>query len=403
MFVDYELPAVIRVTPARGHKEKHLLCKIRGRSDIREVSVAEAPLVGVIHRADGKSKYRSIDGHLYAVVGRFTDLRKGLGSKRFLKRTRIEDRLLEIARTDLASQPRSSVNQDSILMSNAGIPQFKGHEPPDLFRPSRFENIWTRIPTIEDRRLSPDGEADVERWRHIVDTALEGVVLCEDSVWLRVPEPCIAVFPDSTRVYASHGDSAFYAEGNSQPAPHGKETLYWRDVQDVCFSVNDWEQACAFVDAHIAEMTALSPIKTHRTFDVVRIEVFDPAAFSFDFETAEFRRLADRVSHLGTTAMRVPSRPSTWKKKAPAAFIEALAQLDVARAVEDGSSSTTESALEHVLETVNRLGDPLSAAGLRCDVFARSINRGLERWADRPITLETGGPAHGTAWIGRQR
>jgi hypothetical protein len=150
-------------------------------------------------------------------------------------------------------------------------------------------------------------------------------------------------------------------------------------------------------------VTALSPIKTHRTFDVVRIEVFDPAAFSFDFETAEFRRLADRVSHLGTTAMRVPSRPSTWKKKAPAAFIEALAQLDVARAVEDGSSSTTESALEHVLETVNRLGDPLSAAGLRCDVFARSINRGLERWADRPITLETGGPAHGTAWIGRQR
>ncbi|MCV9964031.1 hypothetical protein OIU34_19305 [Pararhizobium sp. BT-229] len=167
--------------------------------------------------------------------------------------------------------------------------------------------------------------------------------------------------------------------------------------------MNDWEQACAFAEAHIAEMTALSPTKPHRKFDIARIEVFDPSAFSFDFETAEFRRLADRVSHLGTTAMRVPSRPSTWKKKAPSAFLEALAQLDAARATEDGCSSATEIALEHALDTVNRLGDPLSAAGLRCDVFVRSISRGLERWADRPISIETDGPAHGTAWIDRPR
>lgn len=405
MLVDYELPAVIRATPARASKEKHILCKVRGQSDVREVSDSEAPLVGVIYRADGKSKYRLFDGHLHAVVGRFSDLRRGVGNKRFLRRTSIETRLMDAVRAELASHPRSLVSSESLQLSTPRtFEQFKFHEPPDRFTHSAtFERDWQRMPSVDHQRVSANGDEDVERWRRMVELALEEVVLCEGSVWIRVPEPCIAIFPSRTKTYTTQGDTVFYAAGETQPLPHGKDLLYWRDVQDVCYSLNDWDKACAFNNRHIAEMTALSPIKPHRKSDIDRIEVFDPDAFSFDFETAEFRRLAARVSHLATTAMRVPSKPTTWKKKAPDAFIDVLRRLDLARASGEDWQADAEIALENVLDAVVRLDGVLSALGLNCDVFARSIERGLERWADRPISLEPGMSAALAGWDGRRR
>lgn len=404
MLVDYELPAVILATPARGSKEKHILCKVRGQSDIREVSDSEAPLVGIIYRADGKSKYRLFDGHLHAVVGRFSDLRKGVGSKRFLSRTSIEARLMDVVRAELASHPRAMVSSESLQIATPRIYEpFKFHEPPDRFKSSAtFEHQWKRIPLADHQRMAANGDEDVERWRGIVELALEEVIVCEGSVWIRVPEPCIAIFPSLSKVNTTQGDTAFYAAGRTPPLPHGKDLLYWRDVEDVCFSLNDWDKACAFNDRHLAEMNANSTTRPHRTSDIGRIEVFDPDAFSFDFETAEFRRLADRVSHLATTAMRVPSKPGTWKKKAPEAFIDVLQQLNLARNSGEDWQADTEIALETVLDAVDRLGDVLTATGLKCDVFARSIERGLERWADRPISLETGKNAALAGWGDRR-
>jgi hypothetical protein len=403
MLVEYELPAVIRSIPARSSKERHTLCKIRGQSDIREVSGSDAPLLGVIHRAEGKSKYRLFDGQLHAVVGRFSDLRKGVGSKRFLRRTSIEARLMDAVRAELEAQPKPLVNPDSQqILAQRINQQFKFHEPPDLFTHSTsFEAVWNRIPLFTDQRVSENGAEDAERWRLMADVSLAGVILCEDSVWTKVPEPCIAIFPSPTKTYTAQGDTAFYESAEAQPLPHGSSPLYWRDVQDVCFSVNDWDKACAFTDRHIAEIETLYPTRAQRMADIVRIEVFDPDAFSFDFETAEFRRLADRVSHLATTAMRVPSKPKTWQKRAPDAFIDLLQQLDQARYGGDEWHADTETALENILDATARLGSVLSTLGLNCEIFHRSIERGLERWADRAISLAPDGSAASMAWSSR--
>lgn len=57
---------------------------------------------------------------------------------------------------------------------------------------------------------------------------------------------------------------------------------------------------------------------------------------------------------------------------------------------------------QSVLDAVLRLDGVLSALGLNCEVFARSIERGLERWADRPISFEAGMSAALAGWGSRR-
>lgn len=389
MLIEYELPAAIRATPAKASKERLVLCRVRGCSEVREVLDAEAPLAGVIQRTKGHSKYRLFDGHLHAEVGRISDMRNGSGTMRFLRRTGIEKRLIERANADLVALPRGSVNETCIRLSSMQtISQVVAHRLPDVFDRNETHDLWKAIPRADELRMSVDGDEGMERWRGMADAALQNVIVCEEKVWIKVPDPCIALFPSRTRAYLTQGDAAFYSEAAQRPLPHGKDPLYWRDVEDICFSVNDWEAAQAFVERHRKEASIEIKSWPHLHSDIVQIKLFEPSAFSFDFETPEFRRLADRVLHLGTTAMRVPSKPSDWKKKAPEPFIDALHQLDLALSQDDWHGET-ENALEYVLDVMERLEKPLTASGLRCDVFSRSISRGLERWADRPINVET--------------
>ncbi|MBY3432941.1 hypothetical protein HFN89_01955 [Rhizobium laguerreae] len=404
MLIEYELPAVVRSTPPRASKERHVLCRVEGISDVREVHEDDAPLAGVIQRRDGHSKYRLLDDQLHAEVGWISDLRKGRGSKRFLSRTAIEKRLMDIAHTELSSLPRGSINLTCLHLSGAQSHQnITFHQPPDVYRRPTYEGIWKAIPGVEDLHVSVEGENDVERWRRLADEAVSAVMICDGKVWIRVPEPCIAVFPNQTKSYVTQGDTAFYSEGAARPKPrpHGKDLRYWRDVQDVCFSLNDWGAAQLYCERHHKGVAAKAMDGRHVSSDIVRIKLFDPSAFSFEFETPEFRRLADRAAHLATHAMRVPSRPAAWKKKTPELFIDALRQLDDALAQEDWHGAT-ETALEHLVAVMDRLQGPLSDSGLRCEVFVRSISRGLERWADRPINLETAGHTYATS-IDRQR
>jgi hypothetical protein len=401
MLIEYELPAAIRATPARASKERHVLCRVRGSSEVREVDNGDAPLAGVIQRTKGHSKFRLFDGRIHAEVGRISDMKKGGGNMRFLRRTGIEKSLMDRAHADLSSLPRGSVNDTCLRLSSVQtISQVVAHRLPDVFDKTE-RDLWKAIPSAEELRVSGDGEEDMERWRRMAEAALESVIVCEQKVWIRVPEPCIALFPGRSKSYLTQGDTAFYAEAALTPPPHGKNPLYWRDVEDVCFSVNDWEAAQSFVARHRKEVGYFQS-GTHLLSDIVQIKLFDPSAFTFDFETSEFRRLADRVSHLGTSAMRVPSKPTDWKKRAPEPFVDALHQLDVALVHEEWHGET-ERVLEHVHDVIERLQGPLEAAGLRCDVFGRAISRGLERWADRPINLETVRQASYDGPSGQQR
>jgi hypothetical protein len=388
MLIEYELPAAIRATRPNASKERLVLCRVKGASEVREVADRDAPLAGVIQREKGHSKYRLFDGHLHAEVGRISDLRKGGGNMRFLRRTGIERRLMGRAHEDLAALPRGSVNDTCLhLSSMQTYSQVVAHRLPDVF--DRTErDLWKAIPGADELRMSADGDEGMERWRAMADDAFENVIVCEGKVWIRVPDPCIAIYPSRTRTYLTQGDAAFYSEAARRPLPHGKDPLYWRDVEDVCFSVNDWEAARAFVERHRKEASIEIQSWPHLHSGIVQIKLFDPSAFSFDFEAPEFRRLADRVLHLGTTAMRVPSKPTDWKKKAPDPFVEALHRLDLALEQEDWHGET-ENSLEQLVDVIERLDAPLTTAGLKCDAFRRSITRGLERWADRPINLET--------------
>jgi hypothetical protein len=176
-----------------------------------------------------------------------------------------------------------------------------------------------------------DGDEDIERWRRTADFALENVIVCEERVWIRVSDPCIAIVPGRTNSHLTQGDASFYSEAADWPRPfaYGKK-LYWRDVEDVCFSVTEWDAAQAFIERHRKERAIEIGSWPHLVSDIEGMKLYDPSAFSFDFETPEFRRLADRVSYLGMSAMRVPSKPADWKKKAPEPFIDALHHLDLA-------------------------------------------------------------------------
>jgi hypothetical protein len=146
MLIDYELPAAIRATPAKASKERLVLCRVRGTSEVREVSDAEAPLAGVIQRTKGHSKYRLFGGYLYAEVGRISDMRKGGGSMRFLRRTGIEKRLMERAHADLAALPRGSVNDTCLRLSSMQrFSQVVAHRLPDVFD-KKEPDLWNGIP-----------------------------------------------------------------------------------------------------------------------------------------------------------------------------------------------------------------------------------------------------------------
>ncbi|MCS4090116.1 hypothetical protein [Rhizobium sp. BK176] len=403
MLIEYELPAAIRATPAKASKERLVLCRVQGSSNVREVTGTEAPIAGVIQRTKGHSKYRLFDGHLHAEVGRISDMRKGVGSMRFLRRTGIEKRLMERAHAELASLPSGSVNDTCLRLSSVqAFSQVVAHRLPDVFEKTE-RDVWQAIPSSEEQRVSVDGQGDMEHWRRMADTALGNVIVCDQRVWIRVPDPCVAIVPGRTKSYLTQGDASFYSEAGDRPRPSAfGQKLYWRDIEDVCFPITDWEAAQSFLERHRKERAIEIGGWPNLVSDIVGIKLYDPSAFAFEFETPEFRRLADRVSYLGTSAMRVPSKPAEWKKKAPEPFIGALHQLDIALK-EEAWQGHTESALEHILDVISRLEKPLTVSGLRCDVFSRSIARGLERWADRPINLETVRRASNGTPFGLQR
>lgn len=397
MIVEFDTPAVVRALVSRSSREKHFICKVPGSADIRELSSAEAPTAGVVIRKEGKSKYRSFDGKIYGVVGRFSDLRKGVGSKRFLRRTGIEDMLFSKAQSELSQYPRTSVNYETLQLSTALAPgeRLDKFDLADEFKNSKIEHLWRSVTSASALKLSSDGEADAARWLDLAKAALDKVFVCEDSVWIRVPDPCIALFPSNLGMYTVQGDAGFYRQKERRPGFNQRLGIYWRDIQDVCLPITEGERARSFTDEHLSSLQSRN-MRVGSTVDIQRIEIFEPEAFSFDFESAEFRRLADRVSYLGSTALRVPSRPSMWKKRVPIDFIEAIAQLDTALMNEADGGRETEIAMEYVLETVFRQESSLEAVGLRCQAFGRAVGRGLERWADRPINLT---PTHGAMRI----
>jgi hypothetical protein len=403
MIVEFDIPAVVRALVSRSSREKHFICKVPGRADIREVSSAEAPMAGVVIRKDGKSKYRSFDGEIYAVVGRFSDLRNGVGNKRFLRRTGVEDMLFRRAQLELSQCARTSVNHETLQLSTALLPTERSgkFDLGDAFKNSKIEHLWRSVTSAGELKLSPDGETDASRWLDLANAALDKVFICEESVWLRVPDPCIALFPSNLGMYTVQGDAGFYTQKERRPGFNEPLDIYWRDIQDLCLPIFEGERARSITDEHLSRLQSKN-VKVGSTVDIQRIEIFNPEAFSFDFESAEFRRLADRVSYLGSAALRVPSRPSIWKKRVPTEFIEAIAQLDTALMNDADGGRDTEIALEYVLDMVFRQESSLEAAGLRCQTFGRAIERGLERWADRPITLSTTPHSNAEPRIGRQ-
>lgn len=395
MLVEFEFPAVVRAIPARAVNEKLVLCRIPERGEIRVVASEEAPLVAVIHREGGKSRYRAVDGELFAVVGGVSDLRKGVGNKSFLRRTMIEKHLFGIAHDELSSCPRSLVWPENAIDSAYIKPSFQ-HSPPDIFSRNP-KDPFSMLPYVTDVRPTLDGDRDIAVWRHRINIALESVVICDERVWMRVPEPSIALFPQSVGIHRVQGDTAFYSQAKDNPLLARQEAaLYWRNIQDVCLPITEWDEAEEFTARHLSWIS--NPhLKRTATSDIVRVEIHDPSPFRFDFRTAEFRRLADRASYLGTDAMRVPSRPSVWRKNLPQLFVDAINQLDRARSLGLDGLNELEVALENMLHLVRR-PEPELSSKLNCDVFAHSLELGLERWQDRPISLESGMSIATSTW-----
>lgn len=391
MRIDYEFPAVVRVRTPRSHAEKHVLCRMSGQGEIRELSEDEAPMAAVVTRKDGRSKYRAVEGGLFASVGRFSDLRRGVGAKRLLRRASVEMGMLRMCHEELSAVPRAFVAPDeaALVLAEASRPAVF-HRPPDVFVDVKGPgDRWSLLPSFDRYRSSPHSEDDVERWRATADGMLDGIVLCDDKVWIKVPEPCLSVVTNRNSVYTTHADVAFYSQGASEPrigTPPKEMSVYWRDIDETCFGLTEWRQARAFAEDHAASIMRGSRTP-NVTSDVLNVQVTEPSAFVFDFATAEFRRLADRLFHQGTEAMRLPSRPAVWRRNVPDDFVEALLAFEAARAVDGDNMAELEAAVEGFHEAVSVLRPELERLGFRTDDVLRVIARGLDRWDERPIGL----------------
>jgi len=387
--VSYRIPAAVRIRSNARASEKLFLCSVGGETEIREVDARMAPVAAVVRRKDGRSKYRTVDGRLHAVLGQYDQLAAGAGQRSLFSRSGAERSLLRVAWAEICAVPKSGLRMDIGHAFSPPAPEWMdgGRRPLDIWNPmSRHDYQEARLPKLEETSLAWYSEHDVERWRRLADSALSRTVVCDGRVWTEVAEPCFAVQTRGTLgCLVMQADAAIY---DGRDLPHRlewgyKTPAYLGNLHEAMFSLRDEAAALEMASSHIGELPGRHSARTF--LDVTRVEIADEAAFGFDFETAEFTRLADRASYYGHLATRVPSNLSKMRKGVPEEFVEALVALDAARACEVAEG--LEDPLRRIVDLAGRLSHLPGIGTFANARTRRALERGLDRWADRAVDL----------------
>lgn len=396
MRVEFEFPAVVRTRPPRASGEKHVLCRARGTGDIKEVSEHEAPVAAVIHRLDGKSRYRTFEGNLYASIGRFSILKHGERELRLLRRTNIERTMLAEAAEAMSDVSWSSTGRDAAEMMLAQSSKtISARLPSDQWmKIGAARDSWNALTMFDDLAHLSHGEEDLSLWSGRVSELLDGVMICGETAYVQVPDPCLFVTLNDHNIETTQRDAALFEDRHREPSFwSGKEAKspYWWNISDMCFPIYEWEEAKSMIK-EIRAKRSRGPVVMYHKSEIVSVEMFDPSAFTFDFRTAELRRLADKVLFYATERLRVPSRPKAWLKNADEEVIDALLEIEAARS-EDGSLDGIEDALDLVSSVMVEKLTELQKLGVPVNLISQAIEHGLSRWDDRPIEISGTAPA----------
>nr|WP_250808240.1 hypothetical protein [Neorhizobium tomejilense] len=405
--VQYDFPAVIRAAKQRSATERPVVCRLRGQSALMEVDDREAPVVAIVKRKEDRSKFRFCCGGLFSSVASFDRIGDLTGDGRFLRWPLVEQRLFLEASDALAGYREAEIWPEGargILNRRRSMtPLF--HEPMDklVLKRSPWDDLGA-LPGPDDLNHTENSKADIEERLAYVDNLMTSSLLVhEGTVIVKVPEPCFSVTPyhipvrrqaaDVTGIISGaridQGDISFYGQAARMPVLHSSfPGLYWGDMRDTCFPITELDQAREFADTLMADLAAKGE-RPNLLTDVEKVEIFDASAFTHDFRTSEFLRLADRIFYHGTRATRLPSRPKAFRRNMPEDFIEAILDFEAARNDEGCDLDQLEDALDATLSAVIGNRDELEALNVDTDSFRRAIGIGLDRWDERPIRIDT--------------
>lgn len=373
MKVHYRYPAVAKAVHGNSSRSRHTLFVCEGDADIPEMEDREAPVVAEVHREEGSSKYRWLDGRLHAVIGRADFFERSGEAASVFRNSGIEDRMRRLATNEL-SAARELPHPTTDARKYLDRVQIVGEK-----RAARFAKASAAIPGVPTlKSLDPkwhDAEA-LDMWTRYAESAASELFVCGETVWAPVPEPCLFVWMRRTSGEMQHCDADFYKQRTElagMPQHALFKTRYWTGSPNTAFALTDYAEAVEFKERCMPAGEGTEDV-------VVAVEVFDEEPFKFDFHRAELVRSADKAVVAARYFARLnPAVGDPWRMLA-----EALEAEDM-DAVCDHADKLRE-ALDQRELTLR--GDSRSSVAI-----IDQLSLGIERWRDRPITstLSLGG------------
>jgi hypothetical protein len=394
--VEYDFPAVIRAAKPRSRVERPVVCRLKGRTVLSEVSQSEAPVAAIVKRRFGRSKYRSFEGGLFVTVADFARLDQLDDLHGFLRRTGVEQRLFAEIAENMSSYREAQIWPEGVKHTLDAIRSTVpvDHQPTEALRPyARDIRLLACLPEHDELNFTENTQDDIAlAVSRIDELILRSVLVCDGKVICRTPEPCLAVGRDVNStggriVKMSQGDVSFYARRHHEPVLHAVVLdAYWSDVEDACYPLTEFADARRLATEMLGDFPEENRKSTFVT-DIENVEIFDPAAFAHPVGQAEMIRLADRVFHHATKATRTPSRPKIFRKIVSEDFIETILGFEAALDPDDGDIDQVEEALEAMLAAIAEDPAHMHAIGIDTAAFTRGIERGLDRWDNRTVDI----------------